>query len=340
MKAKRKKHILLFLAAMALSLLLPAMAGAAETVCSHEWSDWEIWEMPSCTNPGKSMRYCRKCNEWESEEIPAKGHSWGEWTETRLVGCMEDGEKTRWCSGCSAAESEAVKARGYHNWDEWTVADEPTCSETGWKYRICRDCRTQEDENIATVDVHDWDDWYTEKSATALREGILARECIDCGKEETQPIPKLKPKAKLKRNIRITDKKPHSMSRYLTKTRGDKAAKWTSSNKKVATISRNGKLRARKNGKTTIRVKMKSGVSASCRVTVKLGKKTTQKKPSGGSGSGGSGSGGSGTVYYTPSGGKYHSTTGCPTLSRSRTIYSASVSEAQSRGLGPCKVCH
>ncbi len=252
MKTGRKKYVLFCLAAMVVSLLLPMIAGASETACSHEWSDWEIWEMPDCTKPGKSIRYCPKCNEQEFEEIPAEGHSWGE--------------------------------------------------------------------------------WYTEKSATALREGILTRECMNCGEEESQSIPKLKAKAKLKKNITITDKKAHSMSRYLTKTKGDKVAKWTSTNKKVATISSSGKLRARKNGKTTIQVKMKSGVTASCRVTVKLGKKTTQKKSSGGSGSG--------TVYYTPSGGKYHSTTGCPTLSRSRTIYSASVSEAQSRGLEPCKVCH
>ena len=74
MRTGRKKHMLLFLAAMVLSLLLPVMAGAEE-VCSHEWSDWEIWEMPDCTKPGKSTRYCRKCNQWESEEIPAKGDS-------------------------------------------------------------------------------------------------------------------------------------------------------------------------------------------------------------------------------------------------------------------------
>lgn len=50
-----------------------------------------------------------------------------------------------------------------------------------------------------------------------------------------------------------------------------------------------------------------------------------------------SGSGYSGTVYWTPYGEVYHLSIDCPTLSRSRTIYSGSVSES---GKGrACKVC-
>ena len=58
----------------------------------------------------------------------------------------------------------------------------------------------------------------------------------------------------------------------------------------------------------------------------------------GGSSSGGSSSGGStGVVYWTPSGERYHSTTGCPSLSRSKTILSGSISDAGSRT--PCQKC-
>ena len=46
-----------------------------------------------------------------------------------------------------------------------------------------------------------------------------------------------------------------------------------------------------------------------------------------------------GTVYYTPSGEKYHISRSCPTLSRSRTVYSCSESEAQSKGRQKCKIC-
>ena len=44
------------------------------------------------------------------------------------------------------------------------------------------------------------------------------------------------------------------------------------------------------------------------------------------------------TVYWVASGDVYHSTPNCPSLSRSKNIYSGSISESgKSR---PCKVCH
>ena len=45
--------------------------------------------------------------------------------------------------------------------------------------------------------------------------------------------------------------------------------KWTSSNKKVATVSKDGKVKAKKKGKTTITVKYSKKIKATCKVTVK-----------------------------------------------------------------------
>ncbi len=64
-------------------------------------------------------------------------------------------------------------------------------------------------------------------------------------------------------------------------------------------------------------------------------KSCTVKKSSSSGNTSGSGSG---TVYWTPSGSVYHSTRNCPTLSRSKTIRSGSVS--QSGKLRKCKVCY
>lgn len=49
----------------------------------------------------------------------------------------------------------------------------------------------------------------------------------------------------------------------------------------------------------------------------------------------------SGAVYWTPGGEKYHSTQDCPSVARSNTILSGSISEAQAAGKSePCKNCH
>lgn len=46
----------------------------------------------------------------------------------------------------------------------------------------------------------------------------------------------------------------------------------------------------------------------------------------------------SGTVYWTPTGKKYHSSKSCPSLARSKTIYSGSASK--SGKTGACSKCH
>ena len=66
----------------------------------------------------------------------------------------------------------------------------------------------------------------------------------------------------------------------------NKAVKWSSSNTKVATVDKNGKVKALKNGSATIKATAKdgSGVSASCKVivgykiTYKLGKGTNNSR--------------------------------------------------------------
>lgn len=55
------------------------------------------------------------------------------------------------------------------------------------------------------------------------------------------------------------------------KSAGNKTVKWTSSNKKVATVSASGLVTAKKKGKVTITVKAKDGSKkfAKCTITVK-----------------------------------------------------------------------
>lgn len=54
----------------------------------------------------------------------------------------------------------------------------------------------------------------------------------------------------------------------------NKGIKWSSSNTKVAAVDKNGKVKALQNGTATIKATAKdgSGVSASCKITYKLGK--------------------------------------------------------------------
>ena len=62
-----------------------------------------------------------------------------------------------------------------------------------------------------------------------------------------------------------------------TLTKGDSIAKWKSSNKKIATVDKHGKITAKKTGTATITVRTKNGATASVKVKVQNGKVTTKE---------------------------------------------------------------
>ncbi|UWP58343.1 Ig-like domain-containing protein [Ruminococcus gauvreauii] len=94
-------------------------------------------------------------------------------------------------------------------------------------------------------------------------------------------------------------------------------AVWSSSNSAVAAVSSSGVVTGKKAGTATVTAKI-GGKSYSCKVTVKGSINVT--------------------VYWTPGGSVYHSTRDCPSLARSKTIKSGSVS--QSGKSRKCKVCY
>ena len=57
----------------------------------------------------------------------------------------------------------------------------------------------------------------------------------------------------------------------------DKVVKWTSSNKKIVTVTKKGKIKAKKVGTAYVTVTMKSGATAKCKVKVQKKKVTTKK---------------------------------------------------------------
>lgn len=171
---------------------------------------------------------------------------------------------------------------------------------------------------------HDWSEWEVTKNATVFKTGIKERFCLYCDSIQTKTTPKIKAYAKIS---------PKSLKLYKGKSkklkvsygRGDSVKKWKSSNKKLASVTQSGKIKAKKTGKVKITVTLKSGKKATC--TVRIIKKRKPKPQNN-----------SGTVYWTPSGKVYHSTRNCPTLKRSRIIKSGSLSSCPKKK--PCKICH
>ena len=216
-----------------------------------------------------------------------------------------------------------------HSWEFSYTKLSPTCGNPGIDVYWCSQCRNYKEVSVAATGDHDWEDWEIDKSPTIFRKGSATRECWYCGATQTKELKKISPFAKFgKKTYKIVRNKSLNLKKKLKFGKGDKVVKWKSSNKSIATITSKGVIKAKRSGTVKITAKLKSGKKATCKIKVTNPKgSSTSSKSSGG-----------GTVYWVPSGSVYHSTSSCPTLSRSRTIYSGSLSECpKSR---PCKVCH
>ena len=93
-----------------------------------------------------------------------------------------------------------------------------------------------------------------------------------CGKKATCKVTVKVPATKVKLNkTKATVAKGRTLTLKATMTPSSSTDKltWTSSNKKVATVDKNGKVKALKKGTATITVKTASGKKAACKITVK-----------------------------------------------------------------------
>lgn len=298
----------------------------------HQWEDTYILE-PTCSSDGYRSRRCIICSKTINfETIPATGlHNWEEWVIAYSPSCVEDGKKYRFCKTCNKFEESTIPSTEKHDWSEWYISKDPTCIDPGEESRDCNNCSKTEHRTIPATGDHWWDDWYVAKKATVFKTGLKKRQCIDCSTTQTKTLAKLKPFVKItKKPTKLQATKTYKLK--LKYAKGDAIKKWKSSNTKVATVSKAGVVKAKKKGTVKITVTMKSGKKATCKISV------TAKKKKASSDKKNSGSSGNGTVYWTPGGSVYHSTKNCPTLSRSRTVYSGSKSKCpKSR---KCKVCY
>ena len=129
--------------------------------------------------------------------------------------------------------------------------------------------------------------------------------------------------------VDITVKNPYLNKRSLTIYKGRTAqlkvigkvgkATFTSSKKKIATVTAGGKIKAKKLGKCTITVKS-NGITMKCKVQVK-------KKPPV-------------LVYITRTGNRYHCDPDCWGLRNAWKIWKVPLSKAKKKKLTKCHVCY
>ena len=188
--------------------------------------------------------------------------------------CTEDAQYVMECKihnhtySYSSYYEEKGKAYG-HAFSTWKVTKEATCASEGSEERTCARCKEVEKRTIPATGEHSYDSWKTTRESTVLNMGQQERICSVCKKKETKSIAKLKATISLNVSGTIPLKTKQTFTPKVTMGKGDKVVSWKSSNKKVASVDKNGKVKGLKAGKTaTITVQLQSGLKKSFKVKV------------------------------------------------------------------------
>lgn len=201
-----------------------------------------IWDITSdteatCTEEGKKVETCRKHGDTKETVTPALGHKWNSGVITKKATCTADGVKTYTCSNCGEKKTEAIAKTG-HKFSSWKKISDATVFAKQKQKRTCSVCKEPDYRYVGS---------------------------------------KVKATIKLNLTSITLQQKQSTKAVKVTMAKGDSVKSWTSSNKKIATVDKNGTIKAVKKGTAKITVTLKSGKKATVTVKVQTSKVATSK---------------------------------------------------------------
>ena len=259
----------------------------------HSWNQGEITKEPTCKEEGEKTFTCSICGNTKTEKVSTTDHQHMEIRNQKNPTCKEAGYSgDTYCADCGVkiSSGKTIAKTKNHNWDGGVITTKPTCTERGEKTFTCTICGNTNTKKVNATG-HSYGAYKVVKEPTNKRKGLKAKTCSVCGKIVYEAIPKTdssptdssetnpdqnpqtsqKTTRKIKLNRRkLTLKKGKSFRLKVTLTPADSQDKITykTSNKKIATVSKTGKIKARKKGKVKITV-ISGKKKAVCTVKVK-----------------------------------------------------------------------
>lgn len=147
-----------------------------------------------------------------------------------------------------------------------TIAKVQSCTDIGVKTYTCPFCGKTKSDFFNSLG-HSFKITKQIKS-TIFEKGYEEKTCTRCGYVEKQTKPKLKSRVTIDaKKLYLQVGAKHKL-KIKKKTKGDKLAKWKTSNKRIATVNKKGVVIGKNKGKATIKLIMKSGCSRKCKVVV------------------------------------------------------------------------
>lgn len=240
----------------------------------HEYVS-KVTKAATCTEDGVQTDTCTRCGDVKTQAIKATGHQWSDWTKTADATVNGAEQQQRTCTTCGTVETKAVGEK---------LAPTATVNASTVTLKVKQSTKGLKVTNLAAGDsVASWKSTNTKVftvkgnadgtcALTGKKKGSAKLEItLSSGLTKTVTVKVQKTAVKTSK-VKVAEKK-------LTVKKGEKASlkatvapftsaqklTYTSSNKKVATVSKNGIVTAKKAGTAKITVK-----SGSKKVTVTI----------------------------------------------------------------------
>lgn len=231
----------------------------------------------ACEEEGYSGdTYCEDCKQIikAGKTISPTGHINTEIRNKRTATCESEGYTgDTYCITCNKKLKDGQTIpKTDHN---WTIKEIPaTCESDGSRTYICDTCKETKVQSIKATG-HTYGAWITTQSATVFNPEQQKRTCSKCGKEEYRTngnnlTPTIRTNAA---SLKFKKKQSTSKFKITGLAKGDYIKSFTSSNKKLITITGNKtgtcKIKAaNKTGKTKITITLASGLKKTITVTI------------------------------------------------------------------------
>lgn len=231
----------------------------------------------ACEEEGYSGdTYCEDCKQIikAGKTISPTGHINTEICNKRTATCESEGYTgDTYCITCNKKLKDGQTIpKTDHN---WTIKEIPaTCESDGSRTYICDTCKETKVQSIKATG-HTYGAWITTQSATVFNPEQQKRTCGKCGKEEYRTngnnlTPTIRTNAA---SLKFKKKQSTSKFKITGLAKGDYIKSFTSSNKKLITITGNKtgtcKIKAaNKTGKTKITITLASGLKKTITVTI------------------------------------------------------------------------
>ena len=249
-------------------------AGKTISPTGHTWNDGTLKTASTCESEGIKEYTCKTCGKTKEESVAPTGHINTEIRNKRTATCESEGYTgDTYCITCNKKLKDGrTIPKTYHN---WTIKEIPaTCESDGSRTYICDTCKETKAQSIKATG-HTYGAWITTQSATVFNPEQQKRTCSKCGKEEYRTngnnlTPTIRTNAA---SLKFKKKQSTSKFKITGLAKGDYIKSFTSSNKKLITITGNKtgtcKIKAaNKTGKTKITITLASGLKKTITVTI------------------------------------------------------------------------